>query len=108
FEHRNHTLDLKINDVPLFKAISGIVHDIFKSIHKKEFYFYHKDNPSSNWADLFLTVKTNSFYYGYNIDENSIEYISDILKYKKEDKYYWKLVFRLANYTTEEVILKEV
>jgi hypothetical protein len=108
FEHRNHTLDLKINDAPLFKAIRGIVHDIFKSIHKKKFYFYHKDNPSSNWADLFLTVKTNSMYYGYNLDENNIEYISDILKHKKEDKYYWKLVFRLANYTSEEVILKEV
>lgn len=106
FEHRNHTMDLKISDAPLFQSISRIVNDLFILIHKKEFYFYRKDNPSSSWADFFLTIRSNSIHYGLN--ENKVEYISDILNNKKEDKYYWKLVFRLANYTSKDIIVNEV
>ncbi|WP_149277673.1 nSTAND3 domain-containing NTPase [Pareuzebyella sediminis] len=108
FEHTNHTLDLKINDAPLFESAKGIVTDTFKSIQKKEFYFYHKEDSSLTWANLFLTVKSNSIHYGYNLDEKNIEYLNEILEYKKNDKYYWKLVFRLANYTSEEVLLNTV
>ena len=108
FEHKSHSLDLRMNDIPLFNSVKTTVNSLFKSICKKEFYFYHKDDSSSNWANLFLAINSNSIIYSFNLTENNIEYVNEILKQKKDDKDYWKLVFRIAKFTTEDIILKEV
>lgn len=108
FENKSHTLDLKINDLPLFNSIKKIILELFNLIKKDEFYFYHKDNSSSMWSDFLLTIKSNSMYYGYKINNNSLGYINQILSDKKNDKYYWKLVFRIINYTSEDTIFKVV
>lgn len=62
----------------------------------------------SNWSLLLSSIKANSTIYGFDLVRNSLEYIEEILKQKRLESNYWKLVFRAVSFTSEDVILEQV
>ena len=107
-KHRSHSLDLRINDIPLFESTKKIAHKILEFISKKEFYHYHKNEPAAEWSQLFSEIKNNSAIYGFDFNKNEFEYIDSLLRQKKEDEKFWMLVFRVIDFTSDKLILKEV
>jgi len=104
FKSKSHTIDLKINDNPLFNSIKSIAIELISAVSVFGFYFYHKNESNSSWSNMLSNIKNISTLYGLKQENFNFEYFKDILDEKKEESFYWILVLRVLSFNNDKFI----
>ncbi|MEO6453229.1 MAG: hypothetical protein ABIN97_04115 [Ginsengibacter sp.] len=108
FKSPDHTIELKMSDMPFFKAAKEIVAQLASDISNDNFYCSHKNENISTWSYLFFMIKNTLTFYSIDINKHSFHYIDKILTEKKYEKNYWMVVFRILSFTDDDFIHKTV
>ena len=104
FKTKNLTIELRINDCPTFNSLKLIAIELISSISKFKFYHYHKNESNSSWSNMLFDIKSIMTLYGLKLEDFAFEYFENLLNEKKEQSSYWKLVFRILSFTSDEFI----
>jgi hypothetical protein len=107
FALKNNSL-LKVLDKPFYSSIKALILEYVDYIKSDKFWIKYKNENIAKWADLVWYLKSLSISYAIDLKTLNCEYWTILLDERKQYDDYWKLVFRLSNYITEDVIIKKV
>ena len=108
FKSESHSLDLKLNDIPLYNSAKSILKELLNNICNIEFYYYHKDESCENWSNLLSSINTISILYSINLDNYDFNYLIKLIDDKKDNETSWMLIFRAVSLLNEEMLLENV
>ena len=108
FQSENHTIELKISDLPFFREAKDMVVQLSLYVSSDTFYYNHRNESSDAWSSLFFIIKNTKIFYNLEIKRHDFKYIEILLKEKEKDKFYWMLVFRVLEITDDDFIKETV
>lgn len=108
YNSEDNSIYLKLNDFKFYSEVKSIFQVLTSTLSKWNFFEKHKAESVSDWSDLLRSIGRLYTTMGIAINEDFMPYQLQLLKMKKDDSEYWKLVFRLLNESNANLLFSEI
>ena len=99
---------IKVLDKPFQNLIVKLIFGMMDYIKSKDFWEKYRKETISNWAELIWCIKSLGLVYSLDLKLLFCDYWIVILKERKDDIDYWKVVFRISNFMDEREVISIV